>query len=565
MNGGIGVKIKFIRVTTFAIFLTLISGCGALSFKDSTNSKLDGSKKNQNSQASFELRDKRIKPVKEEFIDCNPKKYKDVLVLLSLSGGGSRAALLSGLSMIEMQNMKLVSGGNVLSEVDLISSVSGGSLAAAYYASSGDPVKTSLEDSKNTIACQQAISGREWNEAEVTNLMSRNYLVPWIGNWFWPDNIFLYWFSTYDRTDMMAQTFADNLYDVQVGGRDLRFADLNPARPNLIINATQGSINTGTKDETNNAFGQPFTFTKEDFGRVCSSIDDYDLSRGVMASATFPGVFNFMTLKNLCQSGRYVHLFDGGNSDNLGLTSIKREIWNLHQSKKLHDYKRIVVILVDAYTDSSGVPETRNDPRHWYDFVVDTNIITATDSLLAKNRVNLLNQFETENVFPYAVTDVQREVMKSAEGDSPKKEKVRREKAEKRIFTDCQNFFIWESPEKAGEHCSSRKSNEFNELNAEVGKKMEFVHIQFSDVSDADLRNQLNNIATSFKLNDKKDPGTGLTDKEAIICAVPTLFGVDVEKAESQTWQLNHCSRPYQASEEIKNRWKMVRDVFDHP
>lgn len=242
---------------------------------------------------------------------------------------------------------------------------------------------------------------------------------------------------------------------------------LNPARPNLVINATQGSSNTSAKNATNNAFGQPFTFTQEDFARVCSPVADYDLSRGVMASASFPCVFNFMTLKNHCQPDKYVHLFDGGNSDNLGLTSIKRELWYLHKSQKLAGYKRIVVILVDAYTDSNGVSESINDPRRWYDDVLDTNINTATDSLLAKNRVNLLNQFETVNLFPYSAADVQY-LLNEISGSDASQKLNKRKKAEKKVLTECLNFFIWETPKQAEANCSPGMNNEFNSLNAEI-------------------------------------------------------------------------------------------------
>ena len=242
---------------------------------------------------------------------------------------------------------------------------------------------------------------------------------------------------------------------------------LNPARPNLVINATQGSSNTSAKNATNNAFGQPFTFTQEDFARVCSPVADYDLSRGVMASASFPCVFNFMTLKNHCQPDKYVHLFDGGNSDNLGLTSIKRELWYLHKSQKLAGYKRIVVILVDAYTDSNGVSESINDPRRWYDDVLDTNINTATDSLLAKNRVNLLNQFETVNHFPYAAADVQ-DLLNEISGSDASQKLNKRKRAEKKVLTECLNFFIWETHKQAEANCSPGMNNEFNSLNAEI-------------------------------------------------------------------------------------------------
>jgi NTE family protein len=114
-----------------------------------------------------------------------------------------------------------------------------------------------------------------------------------------------------------------------------------------------------------------------------------------MASATFPGVFNFMTLTNHCAKNDYAHLFDGGNSNNLGLTSLKRELRNLGDAavkpdgKKLSDYRNIIVILIDAYTDSNGVNESAKEPCKWYDYLVDTNFITATGSLLAKNRISL--------------------------------------------------------------------------------------------------------------------------------------------------------------------------------
>ena len=213
---------NLICLGSVAMLLFILSGCGSIPYKASTNSKGEKS----TLQASFELRDARIKKISNEHleVDCNPKQHKENLVLLALSGGGSRAALLSGLSMDEMKNIQVNgSSYNILSEVDLISSVSGGSLAAAYYASSGEP------EAKNE--CDKAVSGREWSKENVIELMSKNYILPWIGNWFWPDNIFHYWLSTYDRTDIMAQTFADNLFDRKSNGLDLKFSQLNPARP----------------------------------------------------------------------------------------------------------------------------------------------------------------------------------------------------------------------------------------------------------------------------------------------------------------------------------------------
>jgi hypothetical protein len=79
----------------------------------------------------------------------------------------------------------------------------------------------------------------------------------------------------------MAQTFADNLYDSQPTGVDLKIGDLLPERPCLILNSTNG---------TRDAFGELFTFTAEDFLTIDSVIDDYDLARAVMSTATFPAM-----------------------------------------------------------------------------------------------------------------------------------------------------------------------------------------------------------------------------------------------------------------------------------
>src|SRR5436190_9970747 len=51
---------------------------------------------------------------------------------LAISGGGSRSAVFSAAVMFELQRLGL------LERVDYVSSVSGGSLTAAYYCSSGD-------------------------------------------------------------------------------------------------------------------------------------------------------------------------------------------------------------------------------------------------------------------------------------------------------------------------------------------------------------------------------------------------------------------------------------------
>lgn len=296
----------------------------------------------------------------------------DTLVVLALSGGGSRSAYWSTEAMLKFQEVFDAEDFDLLSEVDVISSVSGGSLPAAYYAISTDTTAPALH-------------GRTWDRKSVERLMSKNYVARWFGNWFWPSNIAKFWFTSYDRTDIMAQTFSDNLFDRNPIGAELKMRDLNPERPYLILNAANG---------TNGRFGTLFSFTQEDFAAINSDIGDYSLARAVMGTATFPAVFNYMTLRDFTwsnlQSKQYVHVFDGGNFDNLGLTSIRL----IMEAQRHHE--KLVVILIDAFADKSGVNKTHSDSRRFLDFVVDTNFLDATDALLFRNRDQLLRNFERE-------------------------------------------------------------------------------------------------------------------------------------------------------------------------
>lgn len=72
----------------------------------------------------------------------------DMALILTFSGGGTRAAALSYGVMQELRNTYLPTHGekrSLLEETDLISSVSGGSFTAAYYGLYGDRIFTDYE------------------------------------------------------------------------------------------------------------------------------------------------------------------------------------------------------------------------------------------------------------------------------------------------------------------------------------------------------------------------------------------------------------------------------------
>src|SRR5262245_58473128 len=62
-----------------------------------------------------------------------PAPEGDVLVGVALSGGGSRAALFGAAGLEALSDVRTAAGSSVLEQVSLLSSVSGGSLAASYY------------------------------------------------------------------------------------------------------------------------------------------------------------------------------------------------------------------------------------------------------------------------------------------------------------------------------------------------------------------------------------------------------------------------------------------------
>jgi predicted acylesterase/phospholipase RssA len=404
---------------------------------------------------------------------------QDVLLMLALSGGGSRAAYFSARVMTTLQHD---SDLDILKEVDVISSVSGGSLAGAYYAVTQDPefvipvprcrLDCGVFDWQSKIDCQKtgkkqqlvigkltaeemeeaqkslrkAIKGcsaKEWsyidrlfnlsqakvtsnriwisreqwlgwtekrlqnlnlgfNRAHVEDLMSRNYINRWLQSWFWPTNIVRYWFTAYDRSDIMTQTFEDNLFDTKNLGFALKFGDLNPERPYLIINATDGTEAYKTKKQglkarsQNMHFGSVFTFTDEDFTEHLSSdIYQFDVARGVMASAAFPAVFSYVTLKDFTDENdvRYHHVFDGGNADNLGLQSLSRVI-----RSNPDRYKHIIVILVDAFIEPVGKSSKNPEPRSTFSHYLDMNFMDSFDALLKSNRQIGINEFLKENI-----------------------------------------------------------------------------------------------------------------------------------------------------------------------
>jgi predicted acylesterase/phospholipase RssA len=267
---------------------------------------------------------------------------------LAISGGGSRAANFGAAVMLELQERKL------LKQVDLISGVSGGTLPTVYY---------SLGERAGPFT-----------EAALRKAMGFDFQGSWIWRWLLPQNIFRYWFSDFTRSDIMVQVFNNELY------HDATFADLQP-HPKILLNSTVHNDHTR------------FTFTDERFARLHSALAFYPVANAVNASSAFPGAFQDVTLEWYITPRQYVHLYDGGPIDNLGVQAITEYINRniLGTSLKRLFPNGCLIIIIDA-TPASEHPElnTVQSSRSSIDYFVDTNALDAMDAMLLESRRSLL-------------------------------------------------------------------------------------------------------------------------------------------------------------------------------
>lgn len=298
--------------------------------------------------------------------ETSQQQNSNTAVLITFSGGGTRAAALSygvlkGLNEINGNSPQ--GNGSLLEQVMAISSVSGGSFTAAYYGLYGDQIFDTFEE---------AFLYRDISSGLLDILVSPKYI-----------------FSHQTRTRAAASFYNESLF------KDHTFADMREDGPLIIINASD--LGGGVR----------FSFLQEYFDLICSDIDQYPISDAVAASSAVPIIFEPVVLKNFEQCERssfsdmndsysphvqntlkgldsyadkegrpYVHLVDGGITDNLGLLAFYDITQsNLSFFNKLDsNVDTIVIIAVDASTQpKTGIDSTIDTPS------TSTTINAVTD------------------------------------------------------------------------------------------------------------------------------------------------------------------------------------------
>jgi NTE family protein len=292
-----------------------------------------------------------------ENVTKNSGGTNEVLLMLAFSGGGTRAAAFSYGVLQELSETQVGKPGNphpLIKEIDVITAVSGGSFTAAYYGLYGDRIFDDYEQVFLRRNVQQELTDQLLDPFNWPRIMS----------------------PYYTRADMATELYDETIFN------HATFKDLGDANgPFIIINATEMTL------------GTRFQFTQNYADIICTDLSELPVARAVTASSAVPLLFSPITITNRAgecdwhepkwaeqalaaenRSSRiynlassiteldnreehpYLHLFDGGLADNLGLRAMldgvlrHDGITEALNAVAMQETRKVVVILVNAET-----------------------------------------------------------------------------------------------------------------------------------------------------------------------------------------------------------------------
>jgi len=393
-------------------------------------------------------------------------KGSNVLLMLAFSGGGTRAAAFSYGVLKELSETELGRAGHTYrlsDEVDVITSVSGGSFTSAYFGLYGDRIFKDFEHDFLRRNVQGELTGQVLNPFNWPRLLS----------------------PFYTRADMASELYDEILF------HHATFADMIKAHgPYVIINATEMTL------------GTRYQFTQDYADIICSDLSQLPVSRAVTASSAVPILFSPITLTNhagecgwqqpawmraaldtqdrssrlynlatgmLALENRedhpYLHLFDGGLADNLGLRAMLDGVLRydgINEALKalgMEKTRKVVIILVNAET-ALDVESSRKMQSP-----------TFAAALGAATSVPLQRySFETVALMKDRLAEWQRESYDAACGETAQSGKGT---AGKSADTECK------------------------------GVDFHFIEVNFSEHPDPAERDYLKQLPTSFVLTDE--------------------------------------------------------------
>jgi NTE family protein len=283
----------------------------------------------------------------------DPENSDHLLLYLTFSGGGTRAAALSYGVLEELKNTEVVVDGKRrrLLERSMDIGIRRSSRRSLYF--------LGIEEDFESKFLKKNIQGA---------------LFLGIFN---PFNWFKIFSGTYGRSDLSADYYDKHIFEGKT------FGDMAARKgPIIVINATDMS------------YGTRIGFMQDAFDLICSDLSQYPVSRAAAASSAVPMALTPITLRNYAgtcgykmperfdamlksrtlserqfylannlsvyfdsEKKRYIHLVDGGVSDNLGLRAIldriigRGSIWETIKGTFMEKAKKIVFIVVNAETE----------------------------------------------------------------------------------------------------------------------------------------------------------------------------------------------------------------------
>ena len=385
-----------------------------------------------------------------------------IYVVLAFSGGGTRAAALSYGVMEKLKATSIQSNSKMLlDEVDVISSVSGGSFTAAYYGLFGDRLFADFKDKFLYRDIQGELAQKVANPANWFRLMS-------------PD---------FNRIDLAIELYDETVFERKT------YQDLvdNGKQPFIALNAT--NLTTGSQ----------FTFTQPTFDILGSDLSTLPVARAVASSSAFPILLSPVSFKNYPPSNGFELNLDiqHGLDDQYNGPNPRRYIWAYNQSiyhndKNKHPYLHLmdgglsdnigVRYIADNFNRSSGFLFVRKTAIQELVLIV-VNAKTQPPEHLDENEsppnlIDVAYKTATVSMDNYSFDSIQMisDILKVSERDA-------------QVILDCQTVI--------DDKCTSgyqlpRMGHAF---------KVTVVEINFLNVQDPVQRERLLSLPTSFRLS----------------------------------------------------------------
>jgi predicted acylesterase/phospholipase RssA len=345
-----------------------------------------------------------------------PAPDREVLVGVALSGGGSRAALFGAAGLEALGRLQAPGGGSVLEQVAYLSSVSGGSVAAAYYASQTPPRETPVLTPEGTLTANYQTFFAE-SHAHLSQGFESALL--------WCQLLAFRWLNSSLAARSLAEVMAQRLLGLTTFA-DLAQREARGDSPQLIINTTL--YNSGrrlalttlppeaslsdfyadlraalTRRELTAEFPPAFlqrwekllSLTPLELGIDLCPIR---LAGAVAASASFPPLVGPVTFR-VGETELYWHMGDGGLYENQGFESLLFVCLKKLQEKRA---RRALILAFDS-SFPFAVGERRLTRRAqpfslWnYDY---TRIPSIMEQRASTYQVPFLRTLQLEGVFP---------------------------------------------------------------------------------------------------------------------------------------------------------------------